>query len=322
MKKFQFVGLGALVAAAAAVPYFINKKRQRRVEEGMMDSQAPTPALPSHHTDFKDQDHLIFCDESQLGRRLIQLEKTINMRDIGGYTGYDNRRTQWGKVIRSEELAHLSDTDVEYLNDLGVKHVYDFRDEGKAKRTPDRLPDSADYTNLPTLKGIPFSHHELDFTQPDAIDGFMRKIYTYQVENKAPEFAKVLKMLATEGETPILYHCTNGKDRTGFITALILLICGVPEETILSDYTLSNLTFDEAFQTLGSIMADELEDERDDFDKNQIRDFFGVKPEWLKIQLDYIKENYGDVDTYLLDKTDLTSDDLEQIRMVMLEPKT
>ncbi|WP_392888268.1 tyrosine-protein phosphatase [Eubacterium limosum] len=318
MKKF--VGIGALIAAAAAVPYLIHKKRQKKLqaEDFNQIESLPLPEKNPWETDFKDEDHLIFCDESNLGKRLIQLENSINIRDIGGYTGLDGRKTKWRKVIRSEELAHLSDKDVEYFEELGLKHVFDFRDAPKAKALPDKLPSTADYKNIPVLKNIPFSHNEINFTAPDGIDQFMRKIYGYQVENAAPLYAEILKVMTDPGEYPILYHCTNGKDRTGFMTALILLICGVPEETIISDYSLTNLTFDEAFEILGTIMADEM-NEAKGISKDQLKDFFGVKPEWLKIQLNYIKENYENVDAYLLDKTDLTKEDLDKIRENMLE---
>ncbi len=318
MKKIQFVGLGALVAAAAAVPYLIKKKHQKKAEEAAYYCHTPEDDGTRDTVDFKDADHLIFCDESLLGRRLIQLDNTINMRDIGGYTGLDGRKTKWGKVIRSEELAHLSDDDVTYLADMGLKHVFDFRDAGKAERTPDRLPATADYTNINILKGIPLDHSTLDFDQPDAIDGFMRGIYAYQVDQKAQAFAEVLHLMTDPTQYPILYHCTNGKDRTGILTALILLICGVSEETIISDYTLTNLTFDEAFETLGSIMADELE-EKTNVSKDKLREFFGVKPAWLQIVLDYIRDHYENVDAYLMDKTDLTASDLDAIRDNMLE---
>ncbi|MDO4287714.1 MAG: tyrosine-protein phosphatase, partial [Eubacterium sp.] len=241
-------------------------------------------------------------------------------RDIGGYTGLDGRKTKWRKIIRSEELAHLSDNDVAYFKELGLKHVFDFRDAPKAERLPDRLPDTADYKNLPVLKDMPFSHNDIDFSQPGAIDRFMRDIYAYQVEHCAPIYAEILKLMTQEDAYPILYHCTNGKDRTGFMTALILLICGVPETTIISDYTLTNLTFDEAFEVLGTIMADDMQARQKNVPKDQLKDFFGVKPEWLKIQLDYIKDNYDSVDAYLLDKTDLTAEDLDKIRENMLEP--
>ena len=322
MKKF--VGIGALITAAAAIPFLIHKKKQKQLQaqadRASEFKPLAKPARDPWDTDFKDEDHLIFCDESNLGKRLIQLEKSINIRDIGGYTGLDGRKTRWRKVIRSEELARLSDADVAFFEDLGLKHVFDFRDAPKAKRLPDRLPSTADYENLPVLKDIPFSHNDIDFDQPGAVDQYMRKIYRYQVEHCAPIYAKILKLMTDPEAYPILYHCTNGKDRTGFMTALILLICGVPEATIISDYSLTNLTFDEAFEVLGTIMADDMQAKQRVTSKDQLRDFFGVKPDWLKIQLNYIRDNYANVDDYLMDKTDLTAADLDAIRENMLEP--
>lgn len=321
MKKF--VGIGALITAAAAIPFLIHKKKQKKLQEqqALRTDNQPflKPLKDPLETDFKDEDHLIFCDESNLGKRLIQLEKSINIRDIGGYTGLDGRKTKWRKIIRSEELAHLSDSDVAFLEDLGIKHVFDFRDEPKAKRVPDKLPSTADYKNLPVLKNMPFDHDGIDFHQPGSIDRFMRQIYAYQVEHCAPIYAEILKLMTDDHAYPILYHCTNGKDRTGFMTALILLICGVPEATIISDYSLTNLTFDEAFEVLGTIMADEMEASKG-VTKDHLRDFFGVKPEWLNIQLDFIKTHYDSVDDYLIDNTDLTAEDLDKIRENMLEP--
>lgn len=314
---FCFV-IGTLAAVTTSLCIYKTKKNHQKKTERDLQKYNCTAVsnlpLQNKLTDYKDSDHLIFCDESQLDKRIIQLETTINMRDIGGYTGLNGRKTRWGKIIRSEELVRLSDNDVDYLTNIGVKHVYDFRDENKARKNPDRMPLTADYLNLPVLKSMPKNVY-LDYNDPDGINQFMRKIYAFQVQERAQDFAVVLHALAND-ETPILYHCTNGKDRTGFMTALILLICGVPDETIISDYTLTNLTFDESFEILGTIMAEE----KEGIPKEAIRDFFGVCPSWLKIQLDYIHENYESIDDYLLKNTDLTTEDLYQIRNVMLEP--
>lgn len=313
MKK-KLLGFGAFLAAAA-LPFFMRRYHKKHLSDTLPD----TDTLQPSQTDFKDEEHLIFCDESNLGKRLIQLENSINIRDIGGYTGLNGRKTLWGKVIRSEELAHLSDNDVAYFEKIGLKHIFDFRDRSKAERLPDRIPKTADYTQVPVLEDMPFNSAEIDFDDPLGIDKHMRKIYRFQVEHKASAYATILKVMTDPNAYPILYHCTNGKDRTGFMTALILLICGVPEATILSDYSLTNLTFDEAFETLGTIMADDI-NKQVSVSREKLRDFFGVKPAWLKIQLDYIRDHYGSVDAYLLDNTDLTQEDLDAIRSNMLEP--
>lgn len=258
---------------------------------------------------FKDENNLIFCEETQLGKRLIQLENSINIRDIGGYTGIDGRKIKWRKVIRSEELAHLSDKDVDYFAALRLKHVFDFRNKIKSERQADRLPKTAQYHLLPIFTSADMGLDHKDFTKPGTVDEFMRHIYKIQTEDRAQCFAEVLKYLTESSEYPILYHCTNGKDRTGFMTYLILSILGVPEDVILSDYTLTNLTFDESYNLLGNIMSEEL-----GIENYHLWEFYGVKPDWLKISIDYVNTNFGNVETYLMEKTDLREKDFKKIR--------
>lgn len=258
---------------------------------------------------FKDENNLIFCEETQLGKRLIQLENSINIRDIGGYTGMDGRKIKWRKIIRSEELAHLSDKDVAYFAALRLKHVFDFRNKSKSERQADRLPKTAEYHLLPIFSSSDMGLDHKDFTQPGVVDEFMRHIYKIQTEDRAQCFAEVLKYLTESSEYPILYHCTNGKDRTGFMTYLILSILGVPEDVILSDYTLTNLTFDESYNLLGNIMSEEL-----GIENYHLWEFYGVKPDWLKISMDYVNSNFGNVETYLMEKTDLREKDFKKIR--------
>lgn len=258
---------------------------------------------------FKDENNLIFCEETQLGKRLIQLENSINIRDIGGYTGIDGRKIKWRKVIRSEELAHLSDKDVAYFAALRLKHVFDFRNKSKSERQADRLPKTAEYHLLPIFSSADMELDHKDFTKPGAVDEFMRHIYKIQTEDRAQRFAEVLKYLTEPSEFPILYHCTNGKDRTGFMTYLILSLLGVKEDVILSDYTLTNLTFDESFNLLGNIMSEEL-----GIENYHLWEFYGVKPAWLKISMDYVNSNFGNVESYLMEKTDLREKDFKKIR--------
>lgn len=279
----------------------------------------PTQETPAHSGliapngrilyNFKDESNLIFCEETQLGKRLIQLENSINIRDIGGYTGMDGRKIKWRKVIRSEELAHLSDKDVDYFAALRLKHVFDFRNQSKSERQADRLPKTAQYHLIPIFSSADMGLDHKDFTQPGVVDEFMRHIYKIQTEDRAQCFAEVLKYLTESSEYPILYHCTNGKDRTGFMTYLILSILGVNEEVILSDYTLTNLTFDESYNLLGNIMSEEL-----GIENYHLWEFYGVKPDWLKISMDYVNTNFGNVETYLMEKTDLREKDFKKIR--------
>ncbi|NLN96789.1 MAG: tyrosine-protein phosphatase [Eubacteriaceae bacterium] len=269
-------------------------------------------------TDFTDENHLIILPESQIDSRFLQIENTINLRDIGGYTTTDGKTTKWGKVYRSEELAHLPEKSIADLEKLGIRNIYDFRDDHKLVKHPDPEIEGATNHHVPVLKDISHSAKDIDLNDPNGIDTFMKNVYDYLVKERAQDFADILKIITDEKQLPILIHCTNGKDRTGFMIALILLICRVPEETVYSDYTLSNYTFDEAFDTLGTILHDEI-NAVTEIKKSALRDFFGVKPDWLKITLDYINKQYGNVETYLLSHTDMTLDDFDKIRKNLTE---
>jgi protein-tyrosine phosphatase len=311
--------LPADIPTAPVNPEYLVKTAPTEVQP-VPKSNEVTPAYPGLIApngrilyNFKDEHNLIFCDETQLGKRLIKLENSINIRDIGGYTGIDGRKIKWRKVIRSEELAHLSDKDVDYFAALRLKHVFDFRNKSKSERQADRLPKTAEYHLLPIFSSADMGLDHKDFTQPGVVDEFMRHIYKIQTEDRAQCFAEVLKYLTESSEYPILYHCTNGKDRTGFMTYLILSILGVKEDVILSDYTLTNLTFDESYNLLGNIMSEEL-----GIENYHLWEFYGVKPEWLKISMAYVNTNFGNVENYLMEKTDLREKDFKKIRENLL----
>lgn len=289
--------------AAAAITFLYAWRRQ-----------GPDKARLIRQTDFKDAHHLRVLPESQLERRLLPLESSINMRDLGGYAAEGGRQTRWNKMIRSEELCHLSPEDEHRLDGYGITHVFDFRDEDKAEAMPDYLPQGAVYENIPILKGAHHAGRPLDYTKPGAVGEFMKGLYRYMVEERAEAYAPILHLLADDPDALILFHCTNGKDRTGFLAAMLLLLAGVPEEVILSDYSLTNLTFDEAFDRLGTILQEDMEKSSHlKIPRRLLRDFFGVDPDWLSLQLDCIREQ-GGIDAYLLANTNLTPADLARVR--------
>ena len=141
----------------------------------------------------------------------------------------------------------------------------------------------------------------------------MKGLYYAQVKDRAPMFAEVLKVLRDEPDAKIYIHCTNGKDRTGFMIALIMLIAGIDEKKIISEYSLTNHRFNEAISVLAAQFGNISNTQSDE------RDFYGVDPDWLEVQLNYIRDNYGNVDNYLIENTDLTKEDLNTIRSNILE---
>lgn len=255
-------------------------------------------------------------EETQLDKRILPFQSAYNMRDIGGYTNDNNQKVKWGKIYRGEELQYLSEFDKEEFDKLGITHIFDLRSPDANLVKPDYIPPNAEYINLPVLDNLNNLYIDFNFDNvtPELIIRFFRSMYSKLGEFRAQEFAKILEILK-DPESIIYIHCTNGKDRTGVAIAIILLLAGVPVEKVISDYTLSNRTVNEVYNTMTETAAGEAK-ENEPFSQKA---FFSVNPEWLNGFLEYLYNNYNNIDEYLLDKTNLTKNDLEIIRNNILE---
>ncbi|WFR74442.1 tyrosine-protein phosphatase [Prescottella defluvii] len=172
-----------------------------------------------------------------------------NFRDVagnegGGYEALANRHLKRGVIYRSNDLASASDEDLATLSSLKVAHIYDLRgtDEIANPQTggADKLPAGADYKNIPIDSGDLIAL-ATTLQSPDEGRQFMENTYRSYVTDPAKRagFKELLTDIANS-TGPILIHCSAGKDRTGWIAAVLLTISGVQEQTIADDYLLSN----------------------------------------------------------------------------------
>ena len=182
-----------------------------------------------------------------ISERRVQLEGSVNFRDLGGYQAVDGRRVKWGMVFRSDNLGRLTDRDVFFLQQMRIRLVCDFRTPAEIKKLPDRYP-QGEYgksVQLPIRHGESDPANTFDRIKKGDIDWmteeFMIRGYIKNIENFAPLWAAFFKMLAESANRPLVFHCTGGKDRAGVAAALILLALGVPEETVIRDHGFSNL---------------------------------------------------------------------------------
>jgi protein-tyrosine phosphatase len=149
----------------------------------------------------------------------------------------------WGQVYRSGELATLTESDVARVAALGIRLVCDLRTTAEAQGEPDQVPPGAQYAFMPIfdersfgLRALMFRRHRLDRVLLESYTGLM-------LTTNAAQFGAVLRRLSEAENRPALFHCTAGKDRTGLTAMLLLSALGVPEETIIADYTLSNTDY-------------------------------------------------------------------------------
>ncbi|MFD5548105.1 tyrosine-protein phosphatase [Streptomyces goshikiensis] len=185
--------------------------------------------------------------------RQIPLQGAVNVRDLGGYRTWTGGKVRRGLVYRSDALSRLTPADVTTVAGLGLTEVVDFRIPAELQYDgADRLPAGLTATSRPvsdlglyaTLVGAIASG---DPVQQERMLGggraeaYMRDIYRTFVtspENRA-QFAATLREIA-DGRGPLLYHCTSGKDRTGWLSYVLLRALAVPEDTAERDYLASN----------------------------------------------------------------------------------
>jgi len=256
--------------------------------------------------------------------RRLPLEGAKNFRDLGGYRTSDGHYVRWGQVYRSNHLVNLTAKDSEYLNSLGIRLVCDVRSDGERARAPDHWTG-----NAPEFLSVPIGSNL--FTAPTA-DDLKRRVATINSETKdsvraydyaieyAGQYAKILKRIAA-GDLPVVEHCTAGKDRTGVFSAVLLTALGVPRDTVVRDYTLSN-QYLLAPDTIETTTADlqRAFGLREPPDTSTVKTIMTAKPETLEATLDKIDKTYGSFGNYLREALKLSDADLTTLRRRLLEP--
>jgi protein-tyrosine phosphatase len=166
--------------------------------------------------------------------RIIELEGAVNFRDLGGYATADGQRTRWRMLFRADGLSELTEADLVILRDLGIRTVIDLRTGHELEQSRFNVEaHPVEFHHFPIIKSLTSVE---DFNRAP---GFLGVQYKQMLEDGAPQIVGALSALAAPDARPAVFHCTAGKDRTGLLSALVLSLLGVPEETVVADYALS-----------------------------------------------------------------------------------
>ena len=169
--------------------------------------------------------------------RDLGLASDPNLRDIGGYRTANGQWVRMGVIYLSQALA-LSPADLAVVDNLGITADYDLRTTEEIAASPDVVSAGATYTNLNVMTDISL---EPTLTSAAAAESYMEEIEQQFVTNPTAQtaFGTLLTDIA-DSNGAVLYHCTAGKDRTGWATAVLLTLLGVPRAAVVQDYLLSN----------------------------------------------------------------------------------
>ena len=219
--------------------------------------------------------------------RLIALEGAVNFRDLGGYATLDGRRTRWRVLFRADGLSELSQTDFSVMRDLGIRTVVDLRSGHEVEQSRfDVEAHPVDFHHFPFIDQLP------DVEQWDRRPGLLGAQYIEMLDDAAPQIIGALEVLTAPDSRPAVFHCTAGKDRTGLLSALVLSLLGVPEETVVADYALSG----EAMERLRTKLIVKYPDSKDTI--TDIDEVFSANPANMVNLFAYLRERYGSVTEY------------------------
>jgi protein-tyrosine phosphatase len=259
--------------------------------------------------------------------RHVRLDGAVNLRDIGGYRSIYGPEITRGRIFRGDALSQLTVDDVSMVGSLGLRTVIDFRTPGEILVSgTDRLPHGLAPVSMPVSGGdlgtvyeiIASGDHELQRLElgEGRAAALMAEINRGFVADPRQRevFGSALRMLCIPGSLPALYHCSSGKDRAGWMTAVILTILGVPREYVLRDYLLSNDFHRTGYQKLrldllktGIVRDPEL-----------LRPIMEQSPTYLAAAFEEAERRYGSFSAFVTHGLQVGKSALSELRHSML----
>ena len=168
---------------------------------------------------------------------LLPLEGTYNVRDLGGYPVAGNTKVKSGLVYRAGDLNKLSAWDLKLLEERSIRTIVDFRTKKEKSKAPHKVP--ATVKRTVALEIDPGNISAFGSITEENAPQFMTALNRALMNDNQRQYAAFFKTLANPANTPLLFNCSAGKDRTGLAAALFLASLGVDRKTIFQDYLLS-----------------------------------------------------------------------------------
>ncbi len=279
----------------------------------------------------------------------IGLQGVANARELGGYVMADGRRIRHGVLLRSGNLFQATDADLARLRDVyNLRHIVDFRTKGEVDHSPDRPVEGTDSI---LLSAVDPSKDEWSGTvgralaraaeksggmraakdaAPDSLALFLELARHHEGQAMARgmypallfseftqlQYATFLNRVLSTTEGAVLWHCAQGKDRTGIGSALLLAALGADTELIIADFDMSNIFYKDLLDQLSAQLREE---GCDAAALDALLSFVGVNTPRFAKALQLVEHEYGSMQNYLLNQICLSEDDIAQLRDMFLE---
>ena len=258
----------------------------------------------------------------------LNMSTILNARELGGYKTRDGNSIRKGVLFRTASLTDASREDLDSLiGDYNLAAIIDLRAGYEVVSSPNPVLDGVSQYNFKIMDEQLMAERSAgihDFLKDPNTDPIKRMIAVLEagivsdqmyVEFLQGEVGKAgfrdffRVLLENPEDSAVLWHCTNGKDRTGVAAMLLLGVLNVDEETIMEDFLLTNAFFEPEISATRKQLEQYIQD------KAMLEELLvlskGVYAPYLQNASDYIKENYGDIPGYV--KTELGLADAEPL---------
>lgn len=260
----------------------------------------------------------------------IVFDHIANARDLGGMPAAGGRTIRPHRLLRTAHLHDASDADVKRLKEeYNLCRIFDFRSMGEFQAVPDREIEDVQHHLLPTIdmraeqqtgKPIPdeafleLDRHIVNYSFYPEVQLMAANMYPSLIQSEFSQlqYAAFLRLIVEAPEDGgILWHCAQGKDRTGWGAAFLMFALGVPRETIIEDFEESNIAYRPIVNKLN---ADVIARGGGDKEMAVIQAFMGVSTPNFISTLDLINREFGGMTDYLHEILCLTHEDIQLLR--------
>ena len=262
--------------------------------------------------------------DQRAANRILQFEGISNFRDMGGYQTTDGHSVKWGVLYRSGTFAHSSRSDLGALQRLNLSVLIDFRSSAEKEEEPSVLPDPTGFriVEIPTLDdgNKAMVGEIMERIETGNFEGFdpnesMLEANRQFASEFTPQFREFIHTILNANGKAVVWHCSAGKDRTGFAAAILLRILDVPQSIVMADY----------MESSGHALKGRKNDLRllrlfkGDEAADKMTIMLGVEEAWLNAAFEKINQQWGSFDTYVTSGLQLSLSDVEQLKLTLLE---
>ncbi|GAA4841116.1 tyrosine-protein phosphatase [Kitasatospora terrestris] len=254
---------------------------------------------------------------------IVESATVANLRDLGGIDLPGGARVTPGIAFRSGQLDRFDASGDPLFTALGIRTVIDLRTEAERAARPDRVPGGAHLLVADVLADASGSGATAALASAMADPGTANLLLgnggaeralveDYRAFVTSPSARQAYKQLITalahRGGGPVLFHCTAGKDRTGWGAALVLLLLGADVQTVQAEYLAVNPAVRAEFAPLIDAFV------AAGGDPEVAEAVFSVRPAYLAAAIETMTEYWGDVESYARAGLGLKDETLDSLR--------